>query len=127
MDPATAARAAARYGMVLSVIGVGSPGEAPVTYVDPLTGLKRSGIYRSDFNGAALEALSRTGGGSYYGAENKEALASAFAALAERSSSLSRSRNLTSEESLGWKFAALAFCLLALARLCALAGGGGRP
>ncbi|MGA2547120.1 MAG: VWA domain-containing protein [Rectinemataceae bacterium] len=127
MDPATAARTAARFGIALSIIGVGSPGEAPVTYVDPVTHEKLSGIYRSDFNGAGLEALSRAGGGSYYGAENKAALASAFAALAERSSSLSRSRSLSSEEGLTGRVVAVALALLALARLLGLAGGGGRP
>jgi Ca-activated chloride channel family protein len=127
MDPATAARTAARFGIALSIIGVGSPGEAPVTYVDPVTHEKLSGIYRSDFNGAGLEALSRVGGGSYYGAENRAALASAFAALAERSSSLSRSRSLSSEEGLTGRVVAAALVLLALARLLGLAGGGGRP
>jgi Ca-activated chloride channel family protein len=127
MDPATAARAAARFGMTLSVIGVGSPGEIPVTYVDPATGQKRAGIYRSDFNGASLEALSKTGGGNYFGAENKDALASAFAALAERSSSLTRSRSLSSEEGLTAQAMFLALALALIARLLGLAGGGGRP
>jgi Ca-activated chloride channel family protein len=127
MDPGTAARTAARFGMALSIIGVGSAGEAPVTYVDPVTRQKLSGIYRSDFNGASLEALARTGGGNYYGAENKAALASAFAALAERSSSLSRSRSVSSEEGLTGQAVAAALALLALARLLGLAGGGGRP
>ncbi len=126
MDPATAARAAARFGIALSVIGVGSAGEIPVTYVDPVTRQKRSGIYRSDFNGASLEALSRTGGGSYYGAENKAALAAAFVALAERSSSLARSRSLSSEEGYTAMALALSLALLVLARLLGLAGGGGR-
>jgi Ca-activated chloride channel homolog len=127
MDPATAARAASRFGIALSVIGVGSPGEAPVTYVDPVTKLKRSGIYRSGFDGASLERLSRSGGGSYYGAENKAALAAAFVALAERSSSLTRSRSLSSETGLTGDAMALALGLLVLARLLGLAGRGGRP
>jgi len=127
MDPATAARAAARFGIVLSVIGVGSAGEIPVTYVDPVTGQKRSGIYRSDFNGASMESLSRTGGGNYYGAENKAALAAAFVALAERSSSLSRSRSLGTEASLAGQAMAIALALLTLARLLGLAGGSARP
>ncbi len=127
MEPATAARAAVRFGMALSVIGVGSAGEIPVTYVDPTTRQKRSGIYRSDFNGATLEVLSRTGGGSYYSAENKAALASAFVALAERSSSISRSRSRSSEENLTGQAIAAALALLVLARLFALIGGGGRP
>jgi len=127
MEPAAAAGAALRFGMVLSVIGVGSPGEAPLTYVDPATGLKKSGIYRSDFNGASLEALSRDGGGKYYGAANKESLATAFAALAERNSSISRSRSYSEKEDLTSQALALALLLVVLARLLGLAGGSGRP
>jgi Ca-activated chloride channel homolog len=127
MDPVAAARTASRFGIALSVIGVGSAGEVPVTYVDPATGQKRSGIYRSDFNGASLEILSRTGGGNYYGAENRAALASAFVALAERSSSLTRSRSLSSEEGLTAQVLGLGLALLVLARLLGLAGGSGRP
>ena len=127
MDPATAMRAAARFGISLSMIGVGSPGEAPVTYVDPVTHQKRSGIYRSKFDAAALEASTRASGGSYYGAENRAALASAFAALAERSASLTRSRSLSSAQALTAPMLGLGLALLALARLFGLAGGGGRP
>jgi Ca-activated chloride channel homolog len=127
MDPAAAMRAAARFGISLSVIGVGSPGEAPVTYVDPATGQKRKGIYRSSFDAAALESLTRSVGGSYYGAENRAALGSAFAALAERSASLTRSRSLSSAEPLLVQFLAVGLALLSLARLLGLAGGGGRP
>ena len=127
MDPATAARTAARFGIALSIIGVGSPGEAPVTYVDPVTHEKLSGIYRSDFNGASLEALSRTGGGNYYGAENRAALALGLRGPRGASSSLSRSRSVSSEEGLTGQVVAAALALLALARLLGLAGGGGRP
>ena len=127
MDPATAMRAAARFGISLSVIGVGSPGEAPVTYVDPATHQKRSGIYRSQFDAAALEALTRAAGGSYYGAENRAALASAFSGLAERSASLTRSRSLSSAHALTTQILGLGLALLVLARLLGLAGGGGRP
>ena len=127
MDPATAMRASARFGISLAVIGVGSPGEAPVTYVDPTTHKKRSGIYRSGFDAAALESLTRSVGGKYYGAENKEALAQAFAALAERSASLTRSRSLNSAKALGAEALGVGLALILLARLLGLAGGGGRP
>ncbi len=127
MEPAAAVRASARFGIALSVVGVGSPGDIPVTYIDPATRQRRSGIYRSDFNGASLEALSRTGKGSYYGAENRAALAAAFAALSERSSSLTRSRSQSSAQSLTGSLVAAALALVVLARLLGLAGGGGRP
>lgn len=126
MDPATAMRAAARFGISLSVIGIGSPGDAPVTYIDPATHQKRSGIYRSSFDAAALEALTRAVGGIYYGAENRSALASAFAGLAERSASLTRSRSISSAEGLTTLVLGLGLALLVLARLFGLAGGGGR-
>jgi len=127
MEPATAMRIAARFGISLSVIGVGSPGEAPVTYVDPATRQKRVGIYRSLFDAAALETTTRGAGGSYYGAENRAALASAFSALAERSASLARSRSLSTAKGLAAQALGLGLALLALARLLGLAGGGGRP
>lgn len=127
MDPATAMRAAGRFGISLSVIGVGSPGEVPVTYIDPATRQRRSGIYRSSFDAAKLEAMTRNAGGSYFGAENGAALASAFAGLAERSASLLRSRVTSSAEELTVQVLGLGLALLVLARLLGLAGGGGRP
>jgi Ca-activated chloride channel homolog len=127
MDPATAMRAARRFGISLSVIGVGSPGEAPVTYVDPVTHRKRSGIYRSGFDAVALESLTRSVGGGYYEAANKEALAQAFSALAERSASLTRSRSGSAAKGLGAEALGIGLALIVLARLLGLAGGGNRP
>lgn len=127
MDPGTAALLASRYGIILSVIGVGGPGEVPVSYVDPVTGQKRSGLYRSGFDTAVLESLAHRGGGQYYAAANKAALSAAFAALSEKSASLSRTRSVTSEEPLARPFLLLALAALALARLAGLAGAGGRP
>jgi len=127
MDPGTAALLASRNGLVLSVIGVGSPGEAPVTYVDPATGQRRAGIYRSDFDVEYLRNLARDGGGQYYAAENRAALATAFASLSERSASLARTRSVASEEPLARSFILLALASLVLARLLGLAGAGGLP
>ncbi|HOX32884.1 MAG TPA: VWA domain-containing protein [Spirochaetales bacterium] len=124
IDPGTAALAAARFGIVLSVIGVGSPGEAPVSYVDPKTGQKRTGFYRSDFDAAGLEELARRGGGSYYAAENRAALAAAFVSLSERSASLARTRSQTSEEPLARPFLALALAAALLGRLLGLVLAG---
>jgi Ca-activated chloride channel family protein len=127
MDPAAAAAAAPRFGAELSVVGVGSPGDVPVEYLDPATGEKRSGTYRSGFDALSMEALARTGGGEYFAAENREALAAAFASLSERSASPARSRSESSESSLVGPFMAAALALVAIARLASLAGGGGRP
>lgn len=125
MAPATAIDLAARHGVQVSVVGVGSRGEIPVSYLDPVTGTRRSGTYRSDFDQAALEALARAGGGQYYAAANAEGLASAFASLSERSASLAKTRSVSSEESLVRPLLAAALVLLVAARLLGLAGGGG--
>ncbi len=127
MDPGTAALLAARNGISLSVIGVGNPGEAPVSYVDPATGQRRTGVYRSGFDAELLQSLARNGGGQYYAAENRAALASAFAALSERSASLARTRSATSEEPLARSFLLLSLVALVLARLLDLLGAGGCP
>jgi Ca-activated chloride channel family protein len=127
MDPEEAAGAARRRGVSLSVIGVGSPGEAPVSYVDPATHRRRTGIYRSSFDAAALEGFARGAGGGYYAAENEEALERAFADLAERSVSLTRSRSQSRSRGLGPEALGIGLVLAALARLLGLVGGGGRP
>lgn len=127
MDPYAAAAAALRLGAELSVVGVGSPGDVPVSYVDPATGQKRSGTYRSGFDELAMEELARKGGGEYFAAENRDALAAAFASLSVRSAAPARSRSESVERSLAGPFLAAALALLALARLAGLAGGGGRP
>ena len=127
MDPETAALLASRNGIILSVIGVGGPGEAPVAYTDPATGQRRTGYYRSDFDAEYLRGLARNGGGQYYAAENRATLAAAFTALSERSASLSRTRSAAVEEPLGPLFLGLALAALALARLVGLAGAGSSP
>ncbi|HRY72715.1 MAG TPA: VWA domain-containing protein [Spirochaetia bacterium] len=124
MAPATAAALAARRGVSVSVIGVGSRGEVPVTYVDPDTGQRRSGTYLSGFDRASLESLARIGGGSYFAAESPEALERAFSAVSEDSVSLAMTRSVSTEDSLARPLLALALAALVLARLLGLLSGG---
>ncbi len=127
IDPRTAARAARRFGAELSVVGIGSSGDVPVEYADPRTGEKRSGIYRSGFDARPMEELAEAGGGSYFPAASREALARAFSSLSERSLAPGRSRTEGTERGLSGFFLAAALALLGAARLAGLAGGGGRP
>jgi Ca-activated chloride channel homolog len=124
MAPSTAVDLAARHGISVFVIGVGSKGEVPVSYLDPVSGTRHTGTLRSDFDRAALEALARSGGGQYFAASNSESLASAFASLSERSTSLAKTRSVSSEESLVRPLLAAALLALIAARLLGLAGTG---
>jgi Ca-activated chloride channel family protein len=124
MSPSLAVSFAARRGVAVSVIGVGSRGDVPLTYVDPETGVKRTGSYKSEFDRDALAALALAGGGRYYSAENDEALTAAFSAISEESASLAKTRSMSQEESLVRLVLAFGLAALVLARLLELAGGG---
>jgi Ca-activated chloride channel family protein len=124
MSPSTAVALAARRGVAVSIIGVGSRGDVPLSYVDPATGQKRTGSYHSEFDRTALETLAKAGGGRYYAAENGEALHAAFAAISDSSTSLARTRSVSTEESLMRPLLGLALLLLALSRLLELIAGG---
>ena len=65
LHPADAARALEGYGAGLLVVGLGSRGDVPIDYVDPSTGQRMSGAYRSGFDDAAMSAIAAAGGGTY--------------------------------------------------------------
>ncbi len=124
LAPGTAAELAARRGVAVFVVGVGSEGDVPINYVDPETGKRSEGSYRSGFDQSALEALARSGGGRYFAAGNAAALAAAFSALGEESLSLAVTRSVSTERPLAQPALAFALAVLVLARLLALATGG---
>lgn len=125
MSPETAADLAARKGVRVFVVGIGSRGDVPVNYFDPATGKRSTGVLRSSFNEAGLELLARKGEGEYYSASTADALASAFASISERSSSLLRTRSISTERPLVLPLLAFALLFLLLARLLDFAFGGG--
>lgn len=65
VHPADAARALQSYGAGLLVVGLGSRGDVPIDYVDPATGQRMSGAYRSGFDDAAMSSIAAAGGGIY--------------------------------------------------------------
>jgi Ca-activated chloride channel family protein len=122
--PATAVNLATRRGVTVSVVGVGSRGDVPLSYVDPATGVKRTGSYHSEFDRASLESLAKAGGGRYYAAENGAALASAFSSISDSSTSLAKTRSVSEEESLVRPCLGLGLLALVLARLLEILAGG---
>jgi Ca-activated chloride channel family protein len=90
LDPQTAAALLADSGVSLWVIGVGSGGEIPINYVDPVTRMRRTGIFDSRFDEESLRALSRAGRGVYIAAPSADALAAAFSRISGEELTVSR-------------------------------------
>jgi Ca-activated chloride channel family protein len=91
VNPETAAALLAETGISLWVIGVGSGGEIPIDYVDPLTRMRRTGTFDSRFDEASLLALSGAGGGTYIPAPSADALAAAFSRISGEELTVGRS------------------------------------
>jgi len=65
VHPEDAAAAIGRHGTDLLVVGIGSRGDIPIDYIDPASGQRMSGAYRSGFNEASMEAIAAAGSGEY--------------------------------------------------------------
>jgi Ca-activated chloride channel family protein len=117
IHPETAAAMLKELGISLWVVGVGSGGEIPIDYVDPLTRMRRTGIFDSRFDPESLLALSRAGGGTYLAAPSGEALAAAFSRLAAEEMTVSRSGSLIRRSPLHAPLVAAAMAIFAAAAL----------
>ncbi|MDR2746661.1 MAG: VWA domain-containing protein [Treponema sp.] len=115
VNPETAAALLAEAGISLWVIGVGSGGEIPIDYVDPLTRMRRTGIFDSRFDEASLLALSEAGGGTYIPAPSADALAAAFSRISGEELTVSRSGLMIRRYPLQGPFIAGGLALFALA------------
>jgi Ca-activated chloride channel family protein len=116
IHPETAAALFPGLGISLWVIGIGSRGEVPFSYVDPLTRIQRTGAFDSRFDAGALESLARKGGGTWLEAPQAESFAAAFAALDQGEMTIARSGARTRLEPFYRPPAVLALVLLVLAR-----------
>lgn len=85
VHPVDAAAAFAAAGMGVLVLGIGSSGDAPIEYVDPATGERLVGAYRSGFDDRALEAIATAGGGTYVRAADAGAIGRALSRLGNAS------------------------------------------
>ena len=118
VHPVDAASAFAAAGMGMLVLGLGSSGDAPIEYLDPSTGERLVGAYRSGFDDRALEAIATAGGGSYVRAADAVAIGRALSRLG--SASLQRAEQPTQLDTalripLGQYFALIAAIAMALA------------
>jgi Ca-activated chloride channel family protein len=95
VHPETAAAAIKESGASLWVIGVGSSGEVPINYVDPLLGVRRTGVFDSRFDPESLRAIARIGGGTFIAAPSASAFTQAFDRLDQSELTIRRSGSVT--------------------------------
>ncbi|MDR2258742.1 MAG: VWA domain-containing protein [Treponema sp.] len=116
IHPETAAAMLPGLGISLWVIGLGSGGEVPIDYVDPLTRMRRTGTFESRFNPENLAALCRAGEGTCLLAPSADALAAAFSRLSEGEMIIGRSGLFTRRKPCHIPFIAGALVILAAVR-----------
>jgi Ca-activated chloride channel family protein len=112
IHPETAAAMLGEIGVSLWVIGVGSSGEIPINYVDPLTNTRRTGTFESRYDPVALKNIAGAARGNWIYAPKAEAFAAAFSQLDQEEMIIRRSATIRREEPLYVFFAAAALILL---------------
>ena len=112
IHPETAAAMLGRAGVSLWVIGVGSSGEIPISYVDPLTRMRRTGTFYSRYDPEVLKGIADAAGGHWIYAPTAQAFSAAFFQLDQGEMTIRRSGAIRREESLYAFFVIAALALL---------------
>ena len=112
IHPETAAAMIGDLGISLWVIGVGSGGEIPISYVDPRTHMRRSGTFDSKYDPERLKSLALQARGHWIHAPSAETFAAAFAELDQGEMVIRRSGTVRKEEPLYVFFIASALVLI---------------
>lgn len=76
--PETAALLAGQLGIRIYVIGIGTPGETYIEFINPKTGAQYRGTFEGGFDEGLLQNIATLSGGSYFHAGNPETLSSVF-------------------------------------------------
>ena len=98
VHPETAAALLGEIGVTLWVIGVGSSGEIPFSYVDPLTHMRRTGTFESRYDPENLRDIAVWARGHWIHAPTAEAFAQAFSELDQGEMIIRRSGTMRREE-----------------------------
>jgi Ca-activated chloride channel homolog len=112
IHPESAAAMLGEMGVSLWVLGVGSSGEVPVNYVDPITKMRRTGTFESRYNTEDLKSIADKAHGQWIHAPQAEALSAAFSQLDQREMIIRRSIPVRREEPLYVVFVISAVALL---------------
>ena len=116
IHPLTAAEMIGGLGISLWVIGIGSGGEVPIDYVDPITRMRRTGLFDSRYDVEALRAISSAGGGTWIPAASADALAAAFAYVDNQELVIRRSGSVMRSRPCHTPFLLAALALIAVSR-----------
>jgi Ca-activated chloride channel family protein len=112
IHPEAAAAMLGEIGVSLWVIGVGSSGEIPISYVDPSTQMRRTGTFESRYDTEVLKNIALKAQGHWIHAPQADAFAAAFAQLDQGEMIIRRSGTVRREEALYSFFIAAALALL---------------
>jgi Ca-activated chloride channel family protein len=116
IHPETAAAALRDVGAALWVVGVGGGGEVPIDYTDPVTRIRRTGVFDSRFNAGSLRSIARSGGGQYIGAPSAEAFSQALSLIDQGEMIIRRSGVINRTRSFQTPLVAVALALICAAR-----------
>ena len=100
IHPETAAAMLGDIGVSLWVIGVGSSGEIPINYTDPITRIRRTGMFESRYDPDNLIKIAASARGTWIHAATAEAFSSAFSELDQGEMIIRRSGTVRHEEPL---------------------------
>ena len=117
IHPLTAAASIGAQGTALYVIGVGSSGEIPIDYVDPVTKVRRTGSFESRYNSESLRAIADAAGGVFLYAPGRDSFLSAFSVVNKAEAVVSRSAVRGRKQSLHLPAIIMALILACSSRL----------
>ena len=117
VHPETAAAILGDMGVSLWIIGVGSSGNVPIDYTDPVTQARRLGSFMSYYDPENLKAIADKGRGTCIIAPSPEAFAAAFARIDQGETVLRRSGIVRNKESFHDSFIIAALIVLCLVRV----------
>ena len=117
IHPETAAEMLKSIGASLWVIGIGSGGEVPIDYVNPITRVRSTGLFDSRYDIETLQRIAAAGGGTWISAPSADAFASAFARLDDQEMVVRRSGTVRRSRPCHLSFMIAAVGLIVTARL----------
>jgi Ca-activated chloride channel family protein len=117
IHPLTAAATLKTQGTALYVIGVGSSGDIPIDYVDPVTKVRRTGSFESRYSSESLREIADAAGGVFLYAPGRDSFLTAFSTVSKAEAVVSRSAVRGRKQSIHWPLLMTALILACSSRV----------